>query len=229
MAGFFNQSDRVVVTPGAVRCNMRRRLSRQSRTIQSPSTMQRSFSHLLTVSLSLAASVIALVFGVLVYFYEIERIDEAAVDLVTLEARTFAELPPTALASTERIEERLKASLAEREGGADGHFVLAEVYDADSRTLAEASLDDVAKVEAGFNRNAHPFQGNRIWSLRLLKAGGASWGSGVINSDQGCRNGEEPASVRSFARSKGSSPSNHLPNFSYAIALPQVSPHLPFF
>src|SRR3954468_14167406 len=62
-------------------------------------------------------------------------------------------------------------------------------------------------------------QGNRIWSLRLLKAGGASWGSGVINSDQGCRNGEEPASVRSFARSKGSSPSNHLPNFSYAIAL----------
>jgi HD-GYP domain-containing protein (c-di-GMP phosphodiesterase class II) len=119
--------------------------------------MRRSFSRLLTVRLSLAASVIALVFGVVVYFYEIERIDEAAVDLVTLEARTFAELHPTALASTERIEERLKAFLAEREGGADGHFVLAEVYDADSRTLAEASLDDVAKVEAGFNRNTHPF------------------------------------------------------------------------
>ena len=26
-------------------------------------------------------------------------------------------------------------------------------------------------------------QGNRIWSLRLLKAGAASWGSGAINSD----------------------------------------------
>src|SRR3954467_11610313 len=62
-------------------------------------------------------------------------------------------------------------------------------------------------------------QGNRIWSLRLLKADGASWRSGAINSDRGCRNGEEPASVRSFARSKGSSASNHLPNFSYAIAL----------
>src|SRR3954466_12067380 len=62
-------------------------------------------------------------------------------------------------------------------------------------------------------------QGNRIWSLRLLKAGGASWRSRAINSDRGCRNVEEPASVRSFARSKGSSASNHLPNFSYAIAL----------
>src|SRR4051812_44608617 len=62
-------------------------------------------------------------------------------------------------------------------------------------------------------------QGNRIWSLRLLKAGSTSWGSGAINSDRGCRNAEEPASVRSFARRKGSSAVNHLPDFSYAIAL----------
>src|SRR4051794_26113381 len=65
-----------------------------------------------------------------------------------------------------------------------------------------------------------PGQGNRIWSLRLLKAGSTSWGSGAINSDRGCRNAEEPASVRSFARRKGSSAVNHLPDFSYAIALP---------
>src|SRR4051812_26938503 len=69
------------------------------------------------------------------------------------------------------------------------------------------------------SRSNSMMQGNRIWSLRLLKADGASWRSGAINSDRGCRNGEEPASVRSFARSKGSSASNHLPNFSYAIAL----------
>src|SRR4051812_36760805 len=62
-------------------------------------------------------------------------------------------------------------------------------------------------------------QGNRIWSLRLLKAGSTSWGSGAVNSDRGCRNAEEPASVRSFARRKGSSAVNHLPDFSYAIAL----------
>src|SRR3954470_18566922 len=36
---------------------------------------------------------------------------------------------------------------------------------------------------------------------------------------RGCRNAEEPASVRSFARSKGSSAVNHLPDFSYASAL----------
>ena len=70
-------------------------------------------------------------------------------------------------------------------------------------------------------------QGNRIWSLRLLKAGAASWGSGAINSDRGCRNAEELASVHSFARSKGSSASNHLPNFSYAIALIDLDQPLP--
>src|SRR4051794_6572297 len=69
-----------------------------------------------------------------------------------------------------------------------------------------------------FSKNGKP-QGNRIWSLRLLKAGSTSWGSGAINSDRGCRNAEEPASVRSFARRKGSSVVNHLPDFSYAIAL----------
>src|SRR4051794_34813582 len=69
-----------------------------------------------------------------------------------------------------------------------------------------------------FSKNGKP-QGNRIWSLRLLKAGSTSWGSGAINSDRGCRNAEEPASVRSFARRKGSSAVNHLPDFSYAIAL----------
>src|SRR3954466_9087925 len=68
------------------------------------------------------------------------------------------------------------------------------------------------------------YQGNRIWSLRLLKAGSTSWGSGAVNSDRGCRNAEEPASVRSFARRKGSSAVNHLPDFSYAIALQVVQP-----
>jgi insertion element IS1 protein InsB len=33
------------------------------------------------------------------------------------------------------------------------------------------------------NREAPPDQGNRIWSLRLLKAGAAPWRSGAINSD----------------------------------------------
>src|SRR3954463_1954226 len=78
-----------------------------------------------------------------------------------------------------------------------------------------ANVGHVPGIEQGF------IQGNRIWSLRLLKAGSTSWGSGAINSDRGCRNAEEPASVRSFARRKGSSAVNHLPDFSYAIALCQ--------
>src|SRR4051794_41022284 len=91
-------------------------------------------------------------------------------------------------------------------------------------TMASQNVPGLAVMRGN---GYHPqVQGKRIWSLRLLKADGASWRSGAINSDRGCQNGEEPASVRSFARSKGSSASNHLPNFSYAIALPRSKPGL---
>src|SRR6476620_7099291 len=87
------------------------------------------------------------------------------------------------------------------------------------RDQAELSLRWAQSCGSPVKRAQAPGQGNRIWSLRLLKAGSTSWGSGAINSDRGCRNAEEPASVRSFARRKGSSAVNHLPDFSYAIAL----------
>src|SRR3954452_16109066 len=96
------------------------------------------------------------------------------------------------------------------------------VYDDIRKTRNTDLVNNFWKALASHPPTLRRTQGNRIWSLRLLKADGASWRSGAINSDRGCRNGEEPASVRSFARSKGSSASNHLPNFSYAIALSRI-------
>ncbi|HEY0838033.1 MAG TPA: HD domain-containing phosphohydrolase [Azospirillum sp.] len=120
--------------------------------------MQRSFYRLLASRLSLAALVIALALGGAVYLYEMERVDDAVVELAMREAHAFAALDGEALARPGApLDERLKVFLAAREHGPDGHFVFAEAYDADRKPLGEASRGDVGAVEAAFDRNAHPF------------------------------------------------------------------------
>lgn len=119
--------------------------------------MRRSFYRLLAGLMSAAALAIALIFGGGVYLYEIERIDDAVVDLAMREAGDFARLHPNAGADAATVENLLKRFLAEREQGADGHFIFAEIYDAGRRAVAEASLGDAAAVEAAFDRNAHSF------------------------------------------------------------------------
>ena len=124
--------------------------------------MRRSFYRRLAARLLLAALVIAGLFGAGIWFYEVESIDDTVIDLATAEARAFAgqhadALTAGAQADGADIERRLKVFLEERQRGADGHFVFAEVYTADRRSLAEASLGDSATVETAFDRNAHPF------------------------------------------------------------------------
>ncbi|HYH18947.1 MAG TPA: HD domain-containing protein, partial [Azospirillum sp.] len=115
--------------------------------------MQHSFYRLLARRLSAAALVIALVLGGAVYLYEVEQIDETVVALAWREAGAFAALDGGEVP----LGDRLKAFLAAREHGFDGHFVFAEIYDGGRKALAEASRGDVAAVEAAFDRSTHPF------------------------------------------------------------------------
>lgn len=119
--------------------------------------MRRSFYRLLIGLMSVAALAIALLFGGGVYLYEIERIDDAVVDLAMREAGDFARLHPDVGADRDAAAASLQQFLAAREQGADGHFVFAEIYDRERQALAETSLGDVEEVEAAFDRNAHPF------------------------------------------------------------------------
>lgn len=124
--------------------------------------MERDVFRRLAIRLALASLAIALVFGSAVWFYEMERIDEAVVELATTEARAFAEQHGDALITGRGIQEQLGRFLDERarERGVRGHFVVIELYGADHRPVAEASLQDAAAVEAAFNRSAHPFPAN---------------------------------------------------------------------
>lgn len=124
--------------------------------------MERDVFRRLAVRLALASLAIALVFGSAVWFYEMERIDEAVVELATTDARAFAEQHGEALITGRGVQERLLHFLDDRarERSGRGHFVVIELYGADHRPVAEASLPDAAAVEAAFNRSAHPFPAN---------------------------------------------------------------------
>ncbi|GEO81679.1 HD-GYP domain-containing protein [Pararhodospirillum oryzae] len=107
--------------------------------------------------LSLATLVIAAAFAGVVWFRELERIDEAVVDLASAEAHLFVRQHGTALADPQRLKDTLAGFLSGREQGNDGHFVFVEVYDEAHHPLAEAALGNMEKVDAVFDRAVRPF------------------------------------------------------------------------
>lgn len=121
------------------------------------SAIRRDFYRRLATRLLLAALVIAGVFGGAVWFYEVELIEDTVVGMATGEASAFGELHAISLSDGHRLEQQLQSFLQERQRGAEGHFVIAELYDSARRSLAEASVGDTTAVEQALDRRTHPF------------------------------------------------------------------------
>ena len=106
-----------------------------------------------------AAVLISAAMAVLTYFYEIEQIDSVIVDLAAGEARTFAAQHRAVFSQPVdgAIGERLTRFLETREANAEGHFIIAEIYGADRRSLGEASRPSWSEVEAALAVREHRF------------------------------------------------------------------------
>jgi|GEM_PF-1345095 len=55
------------------------------------------------------------------------------------------------------LGERLRSFLVEHGRSMDGHFIFAELYTGERKSLAEVSIGDIEDVEASFDRQTHPF------------------------------------------------------------------------
>lgn len=120
--------------------------------------MPRALMRMLVGRVAAAAALIAVAFGAGVYYFESERIDEMVVELAMTEARAFAELHGAAFTQAPSVlEERLDGFLDQREAGSEGHFVIAEIYDAGRVALGEATRGDVTAIERALDERAHPF------------------------------------------------------------------------
>ncbi|MEI7610914.1 MAG: hypothetical protein WCJ64_26315, partial [Rhodospirillaceae bacterium] len=87
------------------------------------------------------------------YYYEMAQIDAAIVELAAGEARTFAAMHPGVL--TRELdggaEQKLGRFLETREANAEGHFIIAELYDSERNSLGEAASPSWSAVEAALS------------------------------------------------------------------------------
>ncbi|MCC7167661.1 MAG: HD domain-containing protein [Rhodospirillales bacterium] len=108
------------------------------------------------------ALAIALAVGLLAGYVELEQTDDSMVDNVKQEADLFAEriaarLPISADRPDPTLEADLMAFLIGRQHVPEGHFLIAELYDAETRKAAEAVPKDSEWLERALKRSAHQF------------------------------------------------------------------------
>lgn len=113
-------------------------------------------------------AIVAPLLGGSVLWLELERVDEAIVDMSVFEADIFREAHPDLVTSdlaahAGDMEVALDRFLASRQAARGGHFVLAEIYDVDQDQVAEAANDEGRDVEKSIDRSAHTFYENEIW------------------------------------------------------------------
>lgn len=112
--------------------------------------------------LTLAAIVISAVFAAATYAYLRHQLTLEVIRLATAEANGFASLNARDLVELMRtpnieIAARLDEYLAGNEADENGHFAMAELYDLQQRSLAEAARPEAEEVENRIDRTRHTF------------------------------------------------------------------------
>lgn len=121
--------------------------------------------------------VIAALLGVGVAWLDMERVDEAIIAMGTSEALRQAPSMPNdmnGLDDSQRalFDKELDAFIAERANRQGDHFVIAEVYDLNRRTVADAVAADSGEVEDAIDLSVHHFPApGKTWSDKHLIKG----------------------------------------------------------
>ncbi|MGE5505401.1 MAG: HD-GYP domain-containing protein [Actinomycetota bacterium] len=132
-----------------------------------------SLNRRLALRLGLGGIVIAAALGGAVVWVELERADDALVDHAVAEARQMQTLLPTPLDqnTASAADAALDAFVAQRKERSD-HFALAEIYDIEQHTVAEASTEESKALEAAIDRSAHHFPTHgESWYLKHIVHG----------------------------------------------------------
>ncbi|HLO77344.1 MAG TPA: HD domain-containing phosphohydrolase [Magnetospirillum sp.] len=138
--------------------------------------MKTKFHRRLALRLFAGGVLIAAVLGGAVLWMDVENVDEAVLDMGTAEAKQIAPRLPddlNALGPAERAEidhelEKFVTKRAQRHGG---HFVIAEIYDLNQKSVADAVAQDVEKVEDAVDLSIHhyPSDGNHWYAKHLIE------------------------------------------------------------
>lgn len=138
--------------------------------------MADTFHRRLAQRLIAGGLIIATLLGVGVAWLDMERVDEAIVAMGTNEARRQAPSMPddlNGLDDSQRaiFDKELDTFIAERAARHGDHFVIAEVYDLNRRTVADAVAADSGEVEDAIDLSVHHFPalGKTWYDKHLIK------------------------------------------------------------
>lgn len=133
--------------------------------------MLKSLHRRLALRLGLGALIVGLLAGLATFFIEMERVDDAVLSLATSEAAAFAEQTPGPLIQSDAddIGRKLTVFLNSRQSTFRGHFLLAEVYDANQQDVAQAEEGLPPDVEHQIDTAPHRFPKHaQPWYRKIL-------------------------------------------------------------
>lgn len=136
--------------------------------------MKTSFHRNLARRLMAGGLAIALLLGGSVLWLDAERVDDAILELGTAEARQLAPRMPDSLDSLtgeERaaLDQDLETFVRDRAQSNGGHFVIAEIYGLNQKSIADALATDVERVEDSIDMSVHHFpDGGKRWYAKHL-------------------------------------------------------------
>ena len=135
-----------------------------------------SFKRSLVKRLAFGGLAVTLLLGGFVLWDDLERVDDAIVALAQGEAQRMApRLPPdlNALDAGGRaaLAAMLDSFIAERAQHAGGHFVIAEIYDRDRKSVADDVTPGAAAIDRSIDAAGHRFDRDQIWYAKHLIEG----------------------------------------------------------
>lgn len=140
--------------------------------------MASTFHRRLVRRLSLGGLVIATLLGGGVLWLDMERVDERILEMGAGEAHSLSGMLPPDFNSLDQagrdaLDAQLETFVAERAHARGGHFVIAEIYDGNRRSVADAVMADAGPVEQAIDLSRHHFPetGKKTWYAKHLVDG----------------------------------------------------------
>ncbi len=134
-----------------------------------------SFKRSLVRRLAFGGLAVTLLLGGFVLWDDLDRMDDAIVARARDEAQRLAPRLPADLTALDRpgrtaVEAMLDSFVTERAQHADGHFVIAEIYDRDMTSVADDVTPGAAAIDKAIDAAGHRFDRHRVWSaLHLIE------------------------------------------------------------
>ncbi len=131
------------------------------------------FKRTLVKRLVFGSLVVTLLLGGFVLWDDLERVDDAIIGVTQVEAEQVSPRLPVEFGAIDdqvrnSVRSMLASFLTERAQQADGHFIIAEIYDLDQHSIADSVMPGAESIDKAIDAAGHRFSHRRVWYAKHL-------------------------------------------------------------